>query len=186
MGSEMCIRDRLEGVLGADLIGFHTYDYERHFLSSIKRILRLDVNFNKITLGIREIEVNTFPMGIDYERYNLAAKKQVNQKEIEKSELKKQLQRHKKASRNGKIILSIDRLDYTKGVISRIKAFEMFLTKHPEYLEKVRLIMLTVPSRSDVPEYKQLKRDTDEIVGLSLIHISSPRDLSTSRMPSSA
>ena len=155
----------LEGVLGADLIGFHTYDYERHFLSSIKRILRLDVNFNKITLGIREIEVNTFPMGIDYERYNLAAKKQVNQKEIEKSELKKQLQRHKKASRNGKIILSIDRLDYTKGVISRIKAFEMFLTKHPEYLEKVRLIMLTVPSRSDVPEYKQLKRDTDEIVG---------------------
>ncbi len=155
----------LEGVLGADLIGFHTYDYERHFLSSIKRILRLDVNFNKITLGIREIEVNTFPMGIDYERYNLAAKKQVNQKEIEKSELKKQLQRHKKASRNGKIILSIDRLDYTKGVLSRIKAFEMFLTKHPEYLEKVRLIMLTVPSRSDVPEYKQLKRDTDEIVG---------------------
>ena len=155
----------LEGVLGADLIGFHTYDYERHFLSSIKRILRLDVNFNKITLGIREIEVNTFPMGIDYERYNLAAKKQVNQKEIEKSELKKQLQRHKKASRNGKIILSIDRLDYTKGVLSRIKAFEMFLTKHTEYLEKVRLIMLTVPSRSDVPEYKQLKRDTDEIVG---------------------
>lgn len=155
----------LEGVLGADLIGFHTYDYERHFLSSIKRILRLDVNFNKITLGIREIEVNTFPMGVDYERYNLAAKKQVNQKEIEKSELKKQLQRHKKASRNGKIILSIDRLDYTKGVLSRIKAFEMFLTKHPEYLEKVRLIMLTVPSRSDVPEYKQLKRDTDEIVG---------------------
>ena len=155
----------LEGVLGADLIGFHTYDYERHFLSSIKRILRLEVNFNKITLGIREIEVNTFPMGIDYERYNLAAKKQVNQKEIEKSELKKQLQRHKKATRNGKIILSIDRLDYTKGVISRIKAFEMFLTKHPEYLEKVRLIMLTVPSRSDVPEYKQLKRDTDEIVG---------------------
>ena len=155
----------LEGVLGADLIGFHTYDYERHFLSSIKRILRLEVNFNKITLGIREIEVNTFPMGIDYERYNLAAKKQVNQKDIERSELKKQLQRHKKASRNGKIILSIDRLDYTKGVISRIKAFEMFLTKHPEYLEKVRLIMLTVPSRSDVPEYKQLKRDTDEIVG---------------------
>ena len=155
----------LEGVLGADLIGFHTYDYERHFLSSIKRILRLDVNFNKITLGIREIEVNTFPMGIDYERYNLAAKKQVNQKEIEKSQLKKQLQRHKKASRNGKIILSIDRLDYTKGVLSRIKAFEMFLTKHTEYLEKVRLIMLTVPSRSDVPEYKQLKRDTDEIVG---------------------
>jgi len=155
----------LEGVLGADLIGFHTYDYERHFLSSVKRILRLDVNFNKISFGIREVVVNTFPMGIDYEKFNLTAKKQLEQKSDEKSELKKQIELHKKSSNNDKLILSIDRLDYTKGVINRIKAFEVFLIKHPEYLEKVRLVMLTVPSRSDVPEYKKLKRDTDEIVG---------------------
>ena len=155
----------LEGVLGADLIGFHTYDYERHFLSSVKRILRLDVNFNKITSGIREILVNTFPMGIDYEKFNTAAKIQLEQKTDQKSELKKQIELHKKYSNNNKLILSIDRLDYTKGVINRIKAFELFLTKHPEYLEKVRLVMLTVPTRTDVPEYKQLKRDTDEIVG---------------------
>ena len=155
----------LEGVLGADLIGFHTYDYQRHFLSSVKRILRLEVNFNKITLGIREIVVNTFPMGIDYEKFNVAAKVQLTKKNSRKSELKKQIERHKKTSKNSKLILSIDRLDYTKGVINRIKAFEMFLKSHPQYLEKVRLIMLTVPSRSNVPEYKQLKRDTDEIVG---------------------
>ena len=155
----------LEGVLGADLIGFHTYDYQRHFLSSVKRILRLEVNFNKITLGIREIVVNTFPMGIDYEKFNVAAKVQLTKKNSRKSELKKQIERHKKVSKNSKLILSIDRLDYTKGVINRIKAFEMFLKSHPQYLEKVRLIMLTVPSRSNVPEYKQLKRDTDEIVG---------------------
>ena len=155
----------LEGILGADLIGFHTFDYERHFLSSVKRILRLDVNFNKIIQGIREITVNTFPMGIDYEKFNLAAKKQLTQINSEKSELKKQLESHKKTSKNSKLILSIDRLDYTKGVINRIKAFEVFLENHPELLEKVRLIMLTVPSRSDVPEYKRLKRATDEIVG---------------------
>ncbi len=155
----------LEGVLGADLIGFHTYDYQRHFLSSVKRILRLEVNFNKITLGIREIVVNTFPMGIDYEKFDVAAKVQLTKKNSRRSELKKQIERHKKASKNSKLILSIDRLDYTKGVINRIKAFEMFLKSHPQYSEKVRLIMLTVPSRSNVPEYKQLKRDTDEIVG---------------------
>ena len=155
----------LEGVLGADLIGFHTYDYQRHFLSSVKRILRLEVNFNKISLGIREIVVNTFPMGIDYEKFDVAAKVQLTKKNSRKSELKKQIERHKKVSKNSKLILSIDRLDYTKGVINRIKAFEMFLKSHPQYLEKVRLIMLTVPSRSNVPEYKQLKRDTDEIVG---------------------
>ena len=72
---------------------------------------------------------------------------------------------HKKTSTDGKLILSIDRLDYTKGVINRIKAFEIFLKKYPQYLEKVRLVMLTVPSRAEVSDYKNLKRETDEIVG---------------------
>ena len=63
------------------------------------------------------------------------------------------------------MILSIDRLDYTKGVVNRIKAFDLFLTKYPQYQEKVRLVMLTVPSRSDVPEYMRLKKETDEVVG---------------------
>ena len=75
----------------------------------------------------------------------------------EKSDLRKQLELHKKGAENGKLILSIDRLDYTKGVVNRIKAFELFLTKYPEYLEKVRLLMLTVPSRSSVSDYQRLK-----------------------------
>ncbi|MGB0254546.1 MAG: bifunctional alpha,alpha-trehalose-phosphate synthase (UDP-forming)/trehalose-phosphatase [Flavobacteriaceae bacterium] len=155
----------LEGVLGADLIGFHTYDYERHFLSSVKRILRQNVQFNRVTVGGRSVVVDTFPMGIDYTKFNGAAQNHLGQRQTEKTELKRQLEAHKKGAANGKLILSIDRLDYTKGVVNRIKAFDLFLTKHPEYLEKVRLVMLTVPSRSDVPEYKKLKRETDEIVG---------------------
>ena len=157
--------DLLEGVLGADLIGFHTYDYERHFLSSVKRILRQNVQFNRVTFGGRSVVVDTFPMGIDYTKFNGAAQHHLGQGHTEKTEIKRQLEAHKKETVNGKLILSIDRLDYTKGVINRIKAFDLFLTKHPEYLEKVRLVMLTVPSRSDVPEYKKLKRETDEIVG---------------------
>lgn len=155
----------LEGVLGADLIGFHTYDYERHFLSSVKRILRQNVQFNRVTVGGRSVVVDTFPMGIDYTKFNGAAQNHLGQRQTEKTELKRQLEAHKKGAANGKLILSIDRLDYTKGVVNRIKAFDLFLTKYPEYLEKVRLVMLTVPSRSDVPEYKKLKRETDEIVG---------------------
>ena len=155
----------LKGMLGADLIGFHTYDYERHFLSSVKRILRLDVAFNRVTNGLREVVVNTFPMGIDYEKFHRAAQVHLAQKSAEQSELKRQLELHKKGADSGKLILSIDRLDYTKGVVNRIKAFDLFLTKYPEYLEKVRLLMLTVPSRSDVPEYMRLKKETDEVVG---------------------
>ena len=81
------------------------------------------------------------------------------------SKLSLQLKDHKKTSSDSKLILSIDRLDYTKGVINRIKAFEIFLTNNPEYRGKVRLIMLTVPSRSDVNDYIRLKKQTDEIVG---------------------
>ena len=104
-------------------------------------------------------------MGIDYDKFYNAATSHLAMKQSEKSDLKKQLELHKKGADKGKLILSIDRLDYTKGVINRIKAFELFLTKYPEYLEKVRLVMLTVPSRSSVSDYKRLKKETDEIVG---------------------
>ena len=160
-----CREALLEGMLGADLIGFHTYDYERHFLSSVKRIIRKEVQFNRVINGLREVVVDTFPMGIDYDKFYTKAKEHLAQKETEKSELKKQLELHKKGAESSKLILSIDRLDYTKGVVNRIKAFDLFLTKYPEYLEKVRLLMLTVPSRSDVPEYAKLKKETDELVG---------------------
>ena len=122
----------LEGILGADLIGFHTYDYERHFLSSVKRILRKEVSFNRVNLETREVVVNTFPMGIDYKKFNIAAKSHLEMATDEKSDLRKQLELHKKGAEKGKLILSIDRLDYTKGVVNRIKAFELFLTKYPE------------------------------------------------------
>ena len=158
-------KELLEGILGSDVIGFHTYDYQRHFLSSVKRILKLDVNFNNVIYHDREILVNTFPMGIDFKKFNDAALNHKKQKTNEKSELRKQLELHKKGSNESKLILSIDRLDYTKGVINRLKAFEIFLDKFPSCCEKVRLIMLMVPSRSDVPEYKKLKKQTDELVG---------------------
>ena len=155
----------LEGILGSDIVGFHTFDYQRHFLSSVKRILRYDVDFNKIILSSREVLVNTFPMGIDYEKFHNAAKQHKKQKKSQQSELKIQLDLHKKTADHSKLILSIDRLDYTKGVINRIRAFEIFLEQNPGYHEKVRLVMLSVPSRSDVPEYRKLKRETDEYVG---------------------
>jgi len=155
----------LEGVLGSDIVGFHTFDYQRHFLSSVKRILRYDVDFNKIILTSRKVLVNTFPMGIDYEKFHKAAKLHKKLKKSQQSELKIQLDLHKKTADDSKLILSIDRLDYTKGVINRIRAFEIFLEQNPGYHEKVRLVMLSVPSRSDVPEYMKLKRETDEYVG---------------------
>lgn len=152
----------LTGMLGADLLGFHTYDYERHFLSSVQRILRLDVNFNEISYHDRIIKVDSFPMGIDYDKFSNAALAH-NKNPQENSEVYQRLQEH--LLEDNKLILSIDRMDYTKGIPNRIKAFEYFLEKYPEFKEKVRLVMLAVPSRSNVLQYQKLKRETDELVG---------------------
>lgn len=155
----------LQGLLGADLIGFHTYDYERHFLSSVRRLLGLDVSFNDVYLENRVIKVDSFPMGIDYDKFHEAAKKSSALKGKQRSDLQIKLDEHKKSAPDTKLIVSIDRLDYSKGIAKRINAFEYFLNKYPEYKEKVRLIILAVPSRSNVPQYKLLKREIDELVG---------------------
>ena len=100
----------LQGMLGADLIGFHTYDYQRHFLSSVKRHLHLPVSFNVVKKADRDIVVDTFPMGIDFQKFEQTA---ITQSEIAQQDFtpfRAELERHK-ASNEGKIILSIDRLD---------------------------------------------------------------------------
>ena len=158
-------REILEGLLGSDLIGFHTYDYERHFLSSVRRLLGLEVSFNEIYVDNRVIKVDSFPMGIDYKKFSEAAKRHEENTSAQQSELQRRLNTHKESTPDAKLILSIDRLDYTKGIAKRLNAFEYFLKKYPEYKEKVRLIILAVPSRSNVPQYQLLKKEVDELVG---------------------
>ncbi len=153
----------LWGLLGSDLIGFHTYDYERHFLSSVRRLLGLEVSFNDIFVENRVVKVDSFPMGIDYKKFNMAAENK--EKAKQKSDLQKKLDSHKASAPGTKLILSIDRLDYSKGIAKRLNAFEYFLNKYPKYKEKVRLIILAVPSRSNVPQYQLLKKEIDELVG---------------------
>ncbi|WP_297762544.1 bifunctional alpha,alpha-trehalose-phosphate synthase (UDP-forming)/trehalose-phosphatase [uncultured Muriicola sp.] len=155
----------LMGILGSDLIGFHTYDYERHFLSSVRRILGLEVSFNDIYSDDRVVKVDSFPMGIDYAKFSEAAKQHKSLSKKDQSELQRRLNKHKEASPDAKFLLSIDRLDYSKGIAKRLNAYEYFLKKYPQYKEKVRLIILAVPSRSNVPQYKLLKKEIDELVG---------------------
>ena len=158
-------KEILMGLLGSDLIGFHTYDYERHFLSSVRRLLGLEVSFNEINLEDRIIKVDSFPMGIDYKKFNEAAKEHDQKGPEQRSELQRRLDMHKESAPDAKFLLSIDRLDYSKGIAKRLYAFEYFLNKYPQYKEKVRLIILAVPSRSNVPQYQLLKKEIDELVG---------------------
>ncbi len=148
--------DILRGLVGADLIGFHTNDYTQYFLRSILRILGYEHDIGKVIVGKRVVKVDTFPMGIDFKRfYNSLKNKEVRK---ERNELSKKLA-------GQKIILSIDRLDYSKGIINRLKGYDLFLEKNPEWRKKVILMLIVVPSRVGVEHYQQMKRQIDEIVG---------------------
>jgi len=146
----------VEGILGADLIGFHTYDYVRNFLVFSVAPFWYESNMGCINYQNRILKVDTFPMGIDYERFSSS---------IQNPDTKKEIKKIREQVGEKKIILSIDRMDYTKGIIKRLEAFEFFLQKNPEYLEKVILMMVVVPSRIRVKQYQQLKQQVDELVG---------------------
>jgi trehalose 6-phosphate synthase/phosphatase len=155
----------VKGMLGADLLGFHTYDYERHFFSTVRRLLGLEINFNKIHCEDRIILADAFPMGIDYDKFMNASVEVKHKLLQEKSELQLELEKYFLISPDRKLILSIDRLDYTKGIPNRLKAFSIFLEKYPEYQGRVSLVMLAVPSRGNVDQYQKLKEQVDGLVG---------------------
>lgn len=146
----------LEGLLGADLIGFHTHDYMHHFISAIYRVLDLNCNLDEISLKDRIVHVDTFPMGINYEQYHESPTLPgVKEKaKILKESLGKQ-----------NIILSVDRLDYSKGILHRLNGFAKFLENYPEYHEKVSLAMVVVPSRDTVGKYSDLKTLIEQSIG---------------------
>ncbi len=145
----------LKGVLGADLVGFHTYDYVRHFLNSVHNLFGYEHTLGQVQAGGRLIKVDLFPMGIDYQKFaHMGENKQVKQ-------VMKKIQARTKGR---KIIISIDRLDYTKGILKRLEAFEQFLIENRGYRGKVILILVAVPSRTKVEQYKQLKQQVDQAV----------------------
>jgi len=148
--------DILQGLLGADLIGFHAYDYVRHFLSSVARLKGTEHSMGSLTVGDRVVKVDAFPMGIDYEKYAGAA---------QKSETKKNIKEIRKEVGGRKIVISIDRLDYTKGIVQRLEAFDLFLTQYPQYKEKVTMILLAVPSRTSVSDYIELREELEHLIG---------------------
>lgn len=149
-------REILDGIIGADLVGFHTYDYVQHFLTSVRRLLGHEHTFGQISAGSRLIKVDTFPMGIDYERFVGA---------VAQSSVQREVERIRRNAGPRKIILSIDRLDYSKGILERLRTYDLFLEKNPEYKEKAVLILVAVPSRTRVEHYRLLKKQVDEVAG---------------------
>ncbi len=146
----------LEGLLGADLVGFHTYEYMQHFLQSVLRILGYEHQMGRLSLPHHLVKVETYPMGIDFRRFFETSGASETQQE--RTQLSHTLS-------GFRTVLSIDRLDYSKGILNRLEGFELFLESYPEFRGKLVLIMVVVPSRIGVVQYESMKRRIEELVG---------------------
>jgi trehalose 6-phosphate synthase/phosphatase len=147
--------DLLRGLLGADLVGFHTPAYLRHFAASLTQILGVTIEIDRVQLPDREVRLGVFPMGIDVETFTALANDPAVQSEA-------------KALRgNGtvRLLVGVDRLDYTKGIPRRLLSYERMLQTHPDLRERVRLVQVAVPSRTGVEAYQEFRSLVDGLVG---------------------
>lgn len=145
----------LEGMLGADLVGFHNESYTDHFLESVERILGLEAVDNRLHVENRVVTVGSFPMGINFRKFEDATREDAVERE--RQELLALLG-------DRKIILSLDRLDYTKGILNRLNAYRAFLHDNPEWRGKIVLVLVVVPSRDVVTKYAELKTQIEQLV----------------------
>jgi trehalose 6-phosphate synthase/phosphatase len=146
----------IEGVLGASLVGFHTHDYTRDFLTSVLRTLGYEHQLGSISLQDRVVTVDTFPMGIDFERFLRASTSP--ETELHAAKLREQCA-------GQKLIFSVDRLDYTKGLLERLRGYELFLKNHPEWRDKVTFVISVAPSRIGVESYQAMKQELEQAIG---------------------
>jgi trehalose 6-phosphate synthase/phosphatase len=149
-------RDKLlEGMLGADLVGFHTPAYLRHFATSLVDILGHSLEIDRVQLPGREVRLGVFPMGIDAATFRRIARDPAVDGEAEAI----------RGDGSVRILVGVDRLDYTKGIPRRLMAYERMLQTHPELRERVRLVQVAVPSRTGVEAYQDFRELVDGLVG---------------------
>lgn len=146
----------LTGLLGADLIGFHTYDYVHHFLTSVTRILGCSSHLDEILYQGRRIKVVAQPLGVDVKMIKKSSENQSEQEDVLK--LAREVG-------NRTVLLGIDRLDYTKGIPERLLAFRQLLQQFPQHIGNVTFIQICVPTRSHITRYVELRSKVEQLVG---------------------
>lgn len=152
-----CREPLVRGLLGSDLIGFQTFSYMQNFLWAVYRVLGIDAETGYLPFGGRQVAFEVHPIGIDPEQFLHA----IHHDEATAREIA----RLDQSIGQRKLLLGMDRLDYSKGIPARLRAYQRFLEQHEEWRERVTFIQVAVPSRERVLAYQELKRQVDELVG---------------------
>ena len=147
-------REVLAGLLGASVIGFHTSQYASHFTEAVRSLTALEVAGTRVCANDNYVDVGVYPMGVDAAAFSRIA----NDPDVVQD-------CRALATPNRQILLGVDRLDYTKGILRRLFAYQRLLQDHPELRERVQMIQVAVPSRDSVASYQRFRQELDELVG---------------------
>ena len=148
--------DLIAGLLGADLVGFHTFGYMRHFRSSTLRLLGIESEITRIRHDGRATRLGVFPIGINARKFD---------EQLDQPELTQQVETFRRNFQEKRIVLSVERLDYTKGILHRLDAIDEFLARHADQRDRIKFIFVSVPSREGVEEYQALREAVESRVG---------------------
>ena len=144
----------VEGMLGADVIGFHTRRYRGHFTAALRRLFGMEMDADShIRYDERAVRLGIFPMGIDAKAFN--------DRSSDPGVIMRSLG-HKPGKE--RLIHGIDRLDNSKGIPRRLAAIERLLEDHPEWRRSVRFLQVAVPSRGSVGAYRTFRREVEQLV----------------------
>jgi len=147
--------DVIDAMLDFDLVGFHTLGYMRNFLTSAASLSGSGCGPEHVEHRGRFTRIGAFPIGIIPESFQ----------EQPEPALVQEIEGLARSLGTEKLVLGVDRLDYTKGIPERLVAFGRFLELFPEWRGKVSLIQVSVPSRADVPEYAEQRANVEAVVG---------------------
>jgi len=152
--------EMLEAILEYDLLGFQTERDKRNFLRCVRHLLKFNAtgrgNIKKIVTKKGEVHVGTFPISIDFREFAKSAATE---------EVMETLRIIRRNHGNKQLILGVDRLDYTKGIPNRLRAFADVLARYPKMRGKTEFIQIVIPSRVDVESYQALKQEIEALVG---------------------
>ncbi len=146
----------LDALCHADLVGVHTFDYARHFVSSCRRVIGAEFKEDKLVANNREVRVDAFPLGVDYPAIV---------EKLSEPKTKQALTSWKNEVENRTVLLGVDRMDYSKGIPHRLRAFKRLLELYPFWRDKLLFVQLAVPTREIIPRYQELKSEVERLVG---------------------
>jgi trehalose 6-phosphate synthase/phosphatase len=148
-------RELVAGMLGANRIGFHAFGYLRHFCSTVQRLLGIETELTHIPTNGHTSALGVYPIGINAQKF---------EQTLDSKEFSERREEFRLAHEGKRLVVSVERMDYTKGILHRLEAIDNFLAGSDK-TDAIRFVFVSVPSREGIEEYQQLLEEVESRVG---------------------